>query len=362
MTTYFFIQNGFKQYFFPHFQKKYTNYRHPSGDHHHPHIPRIDIPSVASMALTSQQFHALCSQEKVWTDICNSKWTSAKHPLVKNALSTFPGGHFSFFSDSFPILHFEKDDLCCHDTSPEQRAEQLISAVDIIYKNKILCSQVNVTDTTTENFSDSIFKVEVPVGDKQSLSIPANCEDDEDMHMLDLKENMTLSWIMIDPTQKRAANISSQRPVSVRPHWIDGDIEIKFVIIISEFVEVRITAMLMWGDCGKSFVLSKVRLQLRDMDSRCLRGEKSPIILQEAIRSGTRRKARKGEETILHKKYLDMKWKRREEKQKDTATGHYFCGSDLSPGEFDVFYILFFIIRLLYLTNSRYFSRRESNS
>lgn len=274
-------------------------------------LTRIDIPSVASMALTSKQFHAVCSEDKVWTKICNSTWTSTKHPLVQNALSTFPGGHCSFFSDSFPILHFNRDD-----TPPVQRAQQLISAVDLMYKDKILSSEVNVTDTSTENFLDSIFKVEVPVDNKQSLSIPANYEDDEDMYMSDLKENMTLSWIMIDPTQKRAANISSQRPVSVRPHWIDGDIEIKFAIIISELVEVRITVMLKWADCGKSFVLSKLRLQLHDMDSMRLRGGKSVKILQEAIQSGKRKKSRKGEETRIHKKYLDMKWERREEKQK----------------------------------------------
>ncbi|KAK1398614.1 putative F-box domain-containing protein [Heracleum sosnowskyi] len=279
-------------------------------------LTRIDIPSVASMALTSKQFHAVCSEDKVWTKICNSTWTSTKHPLVQNALSTFPGGHCSFFSDSFPILHFNRDDNRCHDTTPVQRAEQLISAVDLMYKDKILCSEVNVTDTSTEKNLDSIFKVEVPVDNKQSLSIPANCEDDEDMYMSDLKENMTLSWIMIDPTQKRAANISSQRPVSVRPHWIDGDIEIKFAIIISEFVEVRIMVMLKWADCGKSFVLSKLRLQLHDMDSMRLRGGKSVKILQEAIQSGKRKKARKGEETRIHQKYLDMKWERREEKQK----------------------------------------------
>ncbi|XP_063949996.1 F-box protein At3g44326-like [Daucus carota subsp. sativus] len=273
------------------------------------------------MALTSHHFHAVCSDDKFWTQICNSTWASTNHPLVRNALAAFPAGHASFFSDSFRTLHFEKGDSHCRDTTPLQRPNEFISAVDLRYRNQILCSEVNVTDTSTQNFMDSCFEVEAFADKKQLLSnITESCEDDEATFMQDLRENITLSWIIIDPTQKRAANISSRRPVSVRSHWIDGDVEIKFAVIMPEFVETRLTAMLKWSDCGKLVVLSGVRLQLHDMDGLCLSGKTSLRILQEAIRSGGRKKAREGEETRIHGNYVEMKRERRQVKDKTRRT------------------------------------------
>lgn len=280
-------------------------------------LPRIDVLSLASTALASPQFHALCSnQEMLWTEICNNTWTSTKNPLVQNIVSTFPGGHRSLLSDSYPLIHLDKINKRRYNTTAVQRAEQLISAVDIKYKNKTVYSEVVVTNTTTEKFVHTFFKVEVFEDHEKSSCFSINVQDDEDMYVSDLKENMTLSWILIDPTQKRAANISSQWPVTVRPHWIDGDIEVKYVIILSEFVEIRITAMLKWGDGNKSLMLSKVKLQVHDIDSMCLCGKESLRILQEAIQFGKRKKAKRGEEALIHKKYVNMKWERREGKQK----------------------------------------------
>lgn len=126
---------------------------------------------------------------------------------------------------------------------------------------------------------------------------------------------------MIDPALKRAANVSSLLPVSVRPHWIGGHIEIKYATLavggcragMSKLVELRIAAMLEWKGGGE-LELKTVNLQIHDMDSKCLSGRDSLGILLEAVESGKRRKGKKGEEKERYRKYVEMKRKRRERK------------------------------------------------
>ncbi|KAK1354556.1 F-box domain containing protein [Heracleum sosnowskyi] len=288
-------------------------------------LPRIDHSSLGSLALASKQVHALCNHESIWTSICNSKWQSTKHLFLQNAISSFPGGHRSFFYDSYPILEF--GNKCSwyngHDTTLLQRPELLISAVDIQYKNKNIYSKVDVINTSTKSFASSSFKVEA-LNLKEFVRLPVKCEEEEDIHLSALKENLKLSWISIDPTQKRAANISSQLPVTVRPHWIDGDIEVKYVIVMpgdssagmsSELVEIRIIVMLEWGEEKTHLKLRNVSLQVHDMEGICLQGGESLRILQKAIQCGTRKKARRDEVIDRYKSFVIKKGERREGRQ-----------------------------------------------
>ncbi|KAK1354558.1 F-box domain containing protein [Heracleum sosnowskyi] len=288
----------------------------------------IDHLSLASTALASSHLHALCNHESIWTKICNSKWQSTKHLLLQNAISSLPGGHRSFFYDSYPILEFGNKYKYSwynrNDTTPVlQRPEHLLSAVDIQYKNKAIYSNVDVINTSTEIFASSSFKVGA-LDQKESVRLSVKYEDEEDIHLSNLKENMTLSWIIIDPTQKRAANISSQLPVTVRRHWIDGDIEVKYAIImprdssadISELVEIRIIVMLEWEEEKTYLKLRKVSLQVHDMDSMCLQGRESLRILQKAIQCGTRKKTKRDVVTGRYKIYVNKKRSRREGRDK----------------------------------------------
>lgn len=43
-----------------------------------------------------------------------------------------------------------------------------------------------------------------------------------------LEENLSLSWIVINPTRKKAVNVSSRRAVSVQRHWLTGDVQVRF--------------------------------------------------------------------------------------------------------------------------------------
>ncbi|KAL8104608.1 F-box protein At3g44326-like [Apium graveolens] len=155
-------------------------------------LTRMDHSSLASLALVSTQLHALCSNEIVWANICNSKWQSTKHLLLQNAISSFPVGHRSFFYDWYPILELGNKYKCswfiCPDTTTVvQRPEHLISAVDIQYNNKNIYSKVDVINTSTESFASSSFKVEV-LNPKEFVRLQVKCENEEDVQMSDLKK------------------------------------------------------------------------------------------------------------------------------------------------------------------------------
>lgn len=84
---------------------------------------------------------------------------------------------------------------------------------------------------------------------KVNEEIPIIYQGDENVLMSKLQDNLTLSWIVIDPILKRAANVSSLRPVSMRSHCDKTGIALTYATIISadccgidtaEFVECRV--------------------------------------------------------------------------------------------------------------------------
>lgn len=179
-----------------------------------------------------------------------------------------------------------------------------------------------MTNTDDESFLLTTFWVDL-LGRKEYEKIPILCENDYRKLMPNLEDNLTLSWIVIDPTRKRAANVSSLRPVLVQPHWADNDIEVRYATVMagdcrggrSEFVECRIGAIFGCME-GRELELKEVNLQVQDMDRRCLNGNDSLGILQDAMESGRRKKGNKGEEKERYREYVDMKRERRERKMR----------------------------------------------
>lgn len=175
-----------------------------------------------------------------------------------------------------------------------------------------------MTNTDDESFLFPTFSVDL-LGRKESVKIPILCEDDYRKLMTNLEDNLTLSWIVIDPTRKRAANVSSLRPVLVQPHWAENDIEVRYATVMggdcrggrsSEFVECRIDAIFGCME-GRELELKEVNLQVQDMDRRCLNGKDSLGILQDAMGRGRREKGEKGEVKERYREYVDMKRERR---------------------------------------------------
>lgn len=192
--------------------------------------------------------------------------------------------------------------------------------MDIHYKNDHVYSKVDAMNTSTDTFLDSKFEVKL-LDQKESVMMPGKFDGEKDMYFSNLKEYMTLSWIIIDPILKRAINVSSLRPVTIRLHWIGGDIEVKYAIIVAgngqrgmtKLVECRIVVMLGWKE-GRQLELRAVKLEVKDMDDKCLSGKDSLEILHEGMQSGKRKKGKKGEEKERYRKYVDLKRERKETK------------------------------------------------
>ncbi|KAL8094302.1 putative F-box protein At2g36090 [Apium graveolens] len=283
-------------------------------------LTKFDGASLACAASTSHLLHNLCNKQSLWEDVCNATWDSIKDPLVRKTISDFSGGYRGFYSDAFPVIRSKHGrDKKYH---YEGNISELISAVDIHYGDEQIFSKVIVTDTDNKSFLHFSFWVDL-FDNKQTVKIPLKFEGDEKKCMLELEQNLKLSWIVIDPTKKRAVNVSSLRPVSVQPSWNGYDIQVIFATILSgeydvegsDLVECRVAATLGCKE-GKYVKFREVILYSEDMQMRRLSGKKSLKILEQAMESGERKKENGGEMKEIYEKYLDLKRNKMEGKKR----------------------------------------------
>ncbi|XP_010520447.1 PREDICTED: F-box protein At3g44326 [Tarenaya hassleriana] len=292
-------------------------------------IPCLDGASVAALSSASVELHSLCTDEHIWRDKCIATWRSFLDPRVQRVISTLPSGHRSFFSDSYTHLGLRRGLV---DLPPSVATKELISAVDIYYKGEVIFSKVQETETVSGWFLCSPFRVDL-LDPKESVStrIPYNDQWDEETWVRNAEENLSLSWILIDPTRKRAANVSSRRPVSVHRHWLTGEVHVRFSTVLagnrkrkssssSELVEFA-TEMVMAPEAS-AVEVREVSLVAEDMEGKNLGGEGSLVILTAAMGGGRRRGG--GEERYREleqrkREAREEKGRRRSSKAVDTA-------------------------------------------
>ncbi|KAF5730759.1 F-box protein [Tripterygium wilfordii] len=292
-------------------------------------LTRLDGPSLAALSCASSELRAVSADEELWREICAATWNSIGNSRVRQLISSFPGGHRSFFLDSFPLLdhhqNYPLSDQNHHyyqDRSPGP--SDLISAVDIYYNDKIIFSRVQETNTTTRNFLCYPFKVDLQVP-KSPISIPIQDRGEIDCLVEHLKEKLSLSWIVIDPIVKRAANLSSGTPVSIDwPCSTAGDVQLFYSTIIadrrlglesSEFVECRVVITCS-GVYEGEMQVDDVSMEIVDFEERGFDGRASLVILQNAMRSGRRKlkKSKRAEEVERYEEFEKRKSEKNEMK------------------------------------------------
>ncbi|KAH7838254.1 hypothetical protein Vadar_024067 [Vaccinium darrowii] len=292
---------------------------------------RLDGAALASVGCASSQLHALSTGDKLWQQICNETWPSTADPTISCVISTMPAGHRSFYYDAFPNLHrrcstrigqsahkltrtleLSKENPCLK--HPPQTST-LISAVDIHYQNKIVLSKIHETETGTGWFLSSPFRVDL-LDPKETISnTPAKFHGCEKTLESELENNLALSWILIDPARKQAANFSSLRPVSVTRHWITADVQVRYATILLDSFLCTVVVT-----CGADVLQPKeVSFHVEDMEGRNLSGRESLEILEEVMESGQRRKKGGNERRDEREMYMDfvrMKEEMSERKQR----------------------------------------------
>lgn len=278
-------------------------------------LTRLDGPTLASAGSASSELHTLSTQQNLWSDICHKTWPSTNDPRMFDIISSYPNGPRSFFSDSFPLLVPQYQNS--HLNYPSSTTSELISSVDIHYKNELIFSKVQSTETLTGWFRCSPFRIDLL--DPKDV-VPTLIQFNKNTCQ-DLAENLKLSWIIVDSMGRKAANISSVGPVHVQQHWLTGEIELKFVTIMAagvdnhgdKFVESEIIVTCGGSEGGDTHV-REVSLKMQDMDGMNLCGKDSLVILQNGIVNGRRIKPKNGESKERYDEYLRMKKEREDRK------------------------------------------------
>ncbi|GJR21780.1 F-box protein-like protein [Tanacetum coccineum] len=301
-------------------------------------LPRLDGPSLTNTSAVSSELQSLCSDDDLWSPIAKSTWPSITDPRVDNIISTFPGGHRSFYKDSFPALFtgVSHSNRFCSLSSSSQQPQpdcwltELISVVDIRYKDDIIYSKVEVTPTTSIFLSSSLW---IDLLDHHTSNLFASIPLPRISPCIDLKvdpfagpdqatlshfkESVTLNWIIIHPTLKRSGNVSSIKPVSVSKDWMTNDIiVVQYATVLpgpdpNEMVQCRIRVVI-----GVEFHVKEVILLIQDSNSRLLNGRDFMVTVKGAImgKHNVRRKMVDDETRLRsYKEFEDMKREKNEQ-------------------------------------------------
>ncbi|XVE59617.1 hypothetical protein DITRI_Ditri05aG0060400 [Diplodiscus trichospermus] len=286
-------------------------------------LTRLDGPDLASTACVSSHLRSLCIDQYLWHDICCSTWPSVNQPRLKQVISTFPSGHRSFFSDSFPFPNLQTVKLNVNSLT---LSTELISAVDIYYQGKPICSKVAEMETLSRWFLSSPFRINL-LGPNSLATLPTKyvTNFNDDTWLKHLEENFSLSWIVIDPIRKNAVNMSSKRAVSVQRHWLTGDVQVRFGMVMKgderwgssrELVECGVVVTCREEGGGEMHV-REVSMVTEDMEGKGLSGEESLVILEGVMECERRKDRGNGNGNGGKEKYQEFAESKRVRKQRE---------------------------------------------
>ncbi|KFK32399.1 hypothetical protein AALP_AA6G236500 [Arabis alpina] len=291
-------------------------------------LTRLDGPTLASTASTSSYLQTLCSEQKLWQEISTGTWPCINDQRVIQAISSFPYGYRSFFADSYP---FTEETWMSEKQDPPTNG--LISAVDLYYRGELIYSKVQEMETENQWFLSAPFRVDMLDPKESILSRIRYPGGDYEEWVRDMEESMKLNWIVIDPVKKRAANISSRKAVSARRNWLTGDLEIRFSTVVNKKA-AEVAAVVSCGsaetwkeldeEVGGEVHVRDMRLQVEDIEGKCLKGRDSLVILHGLLEGN--RCCKDGEERRRKRRYeeyvgVKIQWrekKERREKAQDT--------------------------------------------
>ncbi|TVT98100.1 hypothetical protein EJB05_56612, partial [Eragrostis curvula] len=195
-------------------------------------LRRLDGASLAALGCACSSFHDLATDPATWRGLCLAMWPSVRDVPCCGG-SDGGVGHRALFADAFPFpapstLPSPSPAPPSAPVDSARRAsslpELLVSAVDLHHGGACIMSRVVETDTASAWFLGSPFRVDALVQEGFTAPSPITPSD------------LTLSWILIDPSTGRAVNASSRRPVSVDRKWLTGDVVARFTLVLCDGV------------------------------------------------------------------------------------------------------------------------------
>ncbi|KAL7116055.1 hypothetical protein ACP275_04G218900 [Erythranthe tilingii] len=283
-------------------------------------LNRLNGPTLASTSCASAELLSLCNDDHLWKDICNSTWPSTADPRVRDAISAFPSGHRSFYSDAFPSALRSRGQISDQTRPPPPPSEtsELISAVDIFYDDELVYSKVMVTEADSAWFLNTPFRVDL-LDHKETLTTPLKFDDDGTF-ISRARERLRVSWVIIDPVRKRAVNVASRQAVEARRHWLSEDIQLRYAIVSAaaggggDMVQCGVVVTCGGTEMGQVRV-KEVSMQIEDMEGKGLTGMDSLVILEGAM-DGPRSRNNSKVERETYEMFLRTKAFCRERKQR----------------------------------------------
>ncbi|KAF7804269.1 putative F-box protein [Senna tora] len=306
-------------------------------------LTRLDGPALAAAAASSSQLYALSSQQHLWTTLCHATWPSTRSPRIRHVISgIFPHASRSFFSDSFTIPR-PTPTTVTRQIMNLDRTPELISAVDLHYRHKLILSRVVETETVSGWFRCSPFRVDI-LEPKESVQTPMRYPED-DSACGEMGEDLRLSWIVLDPRGGRAMNVSSEKAVSVERHWLSGEVQVKFAAVVggergtaSELAlcSVGVTCV---GVEGGGMEVREGWLEMEDMDGMHLNGRESLGILQRALEGKRENKKERGRERERWGEFGKRKRERKERMKRAEGRLDMLCVSLAALSFAGLFYV-----------------------
>ncbi|CAF1701698.1 BnaC03g47220D [Brassica napus] len=302
-------------------------------------LTRLDGPTLASTASTSSYLQTLCYEQKLWREISTITWPCINDSRVVQAISSFPSGYRSFFADSYPFTEYTWES-----EKQDPPTTGLISAVDLYYRGELIYSKVQEMETENGKagwFLSAPFRVDL-LDEKESVQTQILYPGgDYEAWVRNMEESMELNWIVIDPVKKRAANISSRKAVSARRNWLTGDLEIRFSTVVAEAagkkkpaevaVVVSCGSAETWKELdeevGGEVHVRDVRLQVEDIEGKCLKGRDSLVVLQGMLEGNRccKNGGGEGRGKGRYEEYMEMKTHMREKKERREKAQDTIC-------------------------------------
>ncbi|CAA0836020.1 F-box protein [Striga hermonthica] len=196
---------------------------------------------------------------------------------------------------------------------------ELISAVDISCDGRPIYSKVLVTETSSPWFLCTPFRLDL-LDPKETVATPL--DPGGGACAARAADRLRVSWILIDPAAGRAASVASRRAVVARRHWLTGDLQLRYAVVVDagggRLAECAVAVACRCGGGGGMRVV-EVSMQVVGVEGRVLAGMEGLGVIQAAMEAGRTRPSGSGGggwERDVYAAFARMKARCREGKEK----------------------------------------------
>lgn len=297
-------------------------------------LRRLDGATLASAACTCAALRSISEEESLWQNVCESMWPSTKREDVKTLISSL-GGFKKFYSDCFPLIvnkevpefrlnnyfdyHEEWTEAEYYGDVDEFESispSDIVSLVDIRYKDKTICSKVLLGIPNANNFNGWFYncpfrmdlinysdrengqneEIMLSVSDGLPPVLSLDRERKDGKVWQDLRSGLRLSWIVVNTKIKQAANLSSWSPIGGQRHWpTDDDFFLRFGSILpaKDILPCQVVECILFmkfkmvsnenEGIQTNLKLMELSMQLSDMEGAHVNGRNSLLVLKEAL-------------------------------------------------------------------------------